>query len=310
MAEEEGKALPWPKGAEKVENPSLVKFMMVGNDDQPIMKIELDRLNELVEVNGESMPAVQGGTTAANAVALPAGPTGQNRWFDASWGYWKYNNAVLKNPLGTDGIPEGNDGMLYWNGTTETWSISKMQALPKIDEIDHDGKIVRAPLKDSEVIWTEIENTNYGNGSGYYLYNTGAVFTSTGRRIQLWEINTELPLYFSGLINGASSIAMAVFFDASMNYLGYQNRVETGSVTYNRERINLPPGTKYIGSGNSNASGLLKIESEETVDEGYKKAVFEDEVYKKTESDVKYDTSTSIEIATVSTNITCVLNKF
>lgn len=80
--------------------------------------------------NTESMPAIKGGTTAAAAVALPAGPTGQNRWFDASWGYWKYNNVVLKNPLGTDGIPQGNDGMLYWDGTALTWKISKMQELP------------------------------------------------------------------------------------------------------------------------------------------------------------------------------------
>ncbi|WP_411973381.1 LamG-like jellyroll fold domain-containing protein [Sphingobacterium sp. Lzh-3] len=130
MAEEEGKAVLWPDGAEKVEDPTTVEFLMCGNKSKPIMKFELDRLNELVEVNGESMPAIQGGATSAAAVALPAGPTGQNRWFDASWGYWKYNNVVLKNPLGTDGIPQGNDGTLYWNGTTETWSISKVQLLP------------------------------------------------------------------------------------------------------------------------------------------------------------------------------------
>ncbi|GEM_PF-1420519 len=129
MAEEEGKnPVVWPKEATEASD---FDFMMVGKNDDPIMKIKKEKLNEIIVVQGESMPAIQGGTTAATAVALPAGPTGQNRWFDASWGYWKYNNTVLKNPLGTDGIPQGNEGTLYWDGTALIWKISKMQPLPQ-----------------------------------------------------------------------------------------------------------------------------------------------------------------------------------
>lgn|GEM_PF-1997562 len=136
MAEEtENKQTVWPKEAKQASD---FEFMMVGNEDDPIMKITKEKLNEIIVVQGESMPAIQGGATIATAVALPAGPVGQNRFFDASWGYWKYNDIVLKNPTGTEGIPEGNEGQLYWNGTLTIplWSISKMQALPIQEGVD------------------------------------------------------------------------------------------------------------------------------------------------------------------------------
>lgn len=126
MVEEVKNPMEWPKEATEASD---FDFMMVGKDGDPIMKIKKQKLNEIIVVQGESMPAIQGGTTAATAVALPAGPSGQNRWFDTSWGYWKYNNVVLKNPLGTDGIPQGNEGALYWDGTAVNWKISKIQAL-------------------------------------------------------------------------------------------------------------------------------------------------------------------------------------
>ncbi|MGJ1321444.1 hypothetical protein ACR780_02030 [Sphingobacterium faecium] len=132
MAEQEEEIM-WPGGAAEAKSVEDFDYFMTGKDNEPITKIPKSRLAEVIGVVGESMPAIQGGATSAAAVALPDGPIGQNRWFDASWGYWKYNNVVLKNPTGTDGIPEGSDGQLYWNGTATppTWSISKMQKLPK-----------------------------------------------------------------------------------------------------------------------------------------------------------------------------------
>ena len=127
MAVEEVKnPMEWPKEANEASD---FDFMMVGKDGNPIMKIKKQKLNEIIVVQGESMPAIQGGTTPATAVALPAGPTGQNRWFDASWGYWKYNNVVLKNPNDIDGIPQGWEGKVYWNGTSLSWSIPMVQKL-------------------------------------------------------------------------------------------------------------------------------------------------------------------------------------
>ncbi|MBB2951958.1 hypothetical protein [Sphingobacterium sp. JUb56] len=132
MAGEEEIKKPWPSGYTEAKSVEDFDYFMTGKEGEPLTKVPKSRLAEVIGVVGESMPAIQGGLTAATAVALPAGPTGYNRFFDASWGYWKYNNIVLKNPKGTDGIPEGNDGTLYWNGTatTPSWSISKMQALP------------------------------------------------------------------------------------------------------------------------------------------------------------------------------------
>lgn len=137
MAEQEEEIM-WPGGFPEAKSVDDFDFIMSGKNGGPITKISKSRLAEVIGVVGESIPAIQGGATAATAVALPAGPVGQNRWFDASWGYWKYNSVVLKNPTGTEGIPEGNDGQLYWNGTATTplWSISKMQALPKANVIN------------------------------------------------------------------------------------------------------------------------------------------------------------------------------
>lgn len=134
MAEQEEETM-WPGGFPEAKSVNDFDFLMTGKNNGPITKIPKSRLGEVVGVVGESMAAIQGGATSATAVALPAGPIGQNRWFDASWGYWKYNNVVLKNPTGTNGIPQGNDGTLYWNGTATTpvWTISKMQALPTVD---------------------------------------------------------------------------------------------------------------------------------------------------------------------------------
>ncbi|GEM_PF-2731006 len=178
MAEEEGKnPMEWPKEANEASD---FDFMMVGKDSSPIMKIKKQKLNEIIVVQGESMPAVQGGTTTATAVALTAGPTGQNRWFDASWGYWKYNNVVLKNPLGTDGIPQGNEGTLYWNGTTQNWSISKFQALleAKADGVIEPGNTKAISGNDVYLSVNKVEKTvdaigeNFGKSEELTLVNT------------------------------------------------------------------------------------------------------------------------------------------
>lgn len=112
------------------------KLMIGKNSTGEAQYVNVEDLNQFLTISGDSMPAIQGGITPETAVELPAGPTGQNRFFDASWGYWKYNNIVLKNPNGTDGIPEGSDGQLYWNGLTNTWIISKIQALPIQEGVD------------------------------------------------------------------------------------------------------------------------------------------------------------------------------
>lgn len=105
--------------AEQKNTPFYTKF----EADAKIQNLKLDVITETI-------PAIQGGTTPATATELPTLGT-SNKWFNASWGYWRYNNVVLSNPNGVQGIPEGSDGQLFWGGTTQNWSISKVQALPK-----------------------------------------------------------------------------------------------------------------------------------------------------------------------------------
>jgi hypothetical protein len=143
MAGEEEIKKPWPSGYLEAKSVEDFDFFMTGKDNEPLTKVPTSRLAEVIGVVGESMMAIQGGSTVATAVELPDGPVGKNRFFDASWGYWKYNNVVLKNPNNVDGIPQGSEGTLYWNGTTETWSISKVQALLQASA---DGNIAQGDL--------------------------------------------------------------------------------------------------------------------------------------------------------------------
>jgi len=163
MAEKEEKKDIWPSSFAEAKSVNDFDFLMTGKDGGPITKIPKSRLSEVIGVVGESMIAIKGGTSIATAVVLPAGPTGHNRFFDASSGYWKYNNVVLKNPNGTDGIPQGNEGVLYWSGdsTSPFWSISKMQELPvsaASDEIVKDG----TEPASTGAVYNLKERTDYG----------------------------------------------------------------------------------------------------------------------------------------------------
>jgi len=176
------------------------KFLMADADTGITKTADFDTAKQYLSITGESMPAIQGGTTPAAAVALPAGPTGQNRFFDASWGYWKYNNVVLKNPTGTDGIPEGNDGTLYWNGTatTPTWSISKMQALPMpqgVPVINPNGDGI--PTEKATAIYVDDKTVKLTHGKNFFnpkdlrvdelITNAGTIGTGAGAIGWAWS---------------------------------------------------------------------------------------------------------------------------
>jgi hypothetical protein len=164
MAEEEGKnPVVWPDGAEQVEKIEDFEFLMAGNKNKPILKMTKNKLNEILVVQGDSMPTIEGGATAATAVELPTLTNSQNRWFDAAAGYWKYNGVVLKNPLGSEGILTGNDGTLYWDKVSSSWSISKMQLLPKNEDLFN--ATVEVPL-----------------GSGYYDETTAKAAVPVSRK--------------------------------------------------------------------------------------------------------------------------------
>lgn len=209
-----------------LQKPSDATLLSNLLDNTPILSYEGSNFKEItveqvvlrvaekvtIDAVTESMPAIKGGTTAATAVALPAGPAGQNRWFDASWGFWKYNNVVLKNPTGTDGIPEGNDGQLYWSGaTTEIWSIPKMQALPKgkdgkttvtFDPLKADGYLVGDQIYFEEnKIYSVLVNTAMGespvtHSSKFKLIFEGSSNTFYANANNLVSAIAQVPLTF------------------------------------------------------------------------------------------------------------------
>lgn len=224
----------WPGGFPEAKSVEEFDFFMTGKNGGPITKIPKSRLAEVVGVVGESMPAIQGGTTPATAVALPAGPVGQNRFFDASWGYWKYNNVVLKNPKGGDGIPEGSEGTIYWNGTTSVCDISKMQALLKVEGTDvliseevPKGKAVTAaidPFKRlTEPDTGEIVVDKSKTTAGYISYTSGN-FTDSNNWIYIPYVKVPerikgklVKLHKTGSVPGSG--AMVAFKTASGIYM-------------------------------------------------------------------------------------------
>lgn len=133
MAEEEGKALPWPKGAEKVQKISEFEFLMCGNDDKPILKIEKEKLNEFIVVNGEGVKAIAGGATSATPTILRPGPNGQNRKMEDVQG-WFVNGTSAEPPVATGSAweaPTGKKNTNWWDGTAKVWSLGSSVPLPK-----------------------------------------------------------------------------------------------------------------------------------------------------------------------------------
>lgn len=239
MAGEEKNPIIWPKEANEAAD---FKYLMVGNENDPIMKIEKEKLNEIIVVQGESMPAIQGGATSAAAVALPAGPTGQNRWFDASWGYWKYNNVVLKNPLGTDGITQGSEGTLYWDGIALTWKISKMQLL------------ATAPLADK--VSTVSDKAITPNGVTVSLSNNFGIEKPVASTYDLVKVK---PLY---TVNPLTNFTLnGILVDGYyIDSFGAKNTSNTNSKTFN---VKLIAGTYVIDGINTGSSRFYRIEKED-----------------------------------------------
>lgn len=144
----------------------------------------------------------------------------------------------------------------------------------KPNEVQTDGKIVRAE-KIIKKTYTKINGTISPAGSGYYVYNTGAVSASTARKLITFPVTDEnLKYALSGTINGASLVADAVYFGESMNYLGYGERVESGTLLLDRRPLVLPVGTRFIGTGNYNALDPIVLETYTEQDLGYDTALF------------------------------------
>lgn len=134
MAEEEGKnPVVWPDGAEKVENIADFEFFMAGRKNKPVMKIEKEKLNEFIVINGEAVKAVAGGASSSAPTILRPGPTGQNRKMEKVKG-WFVNGTSAEPPVATGTpwqAPEGFDNTNWWDGTTKVWSLGSTIPIPK-----------------------------------------------------------------------------------------------------------------------------------------------------------------------------------
>jgi len=127
MAEEEGKVIQWPGGADEATD---FDFLMVGKDDKPIMKIPKEKLNEVIVINGEGVKAVAGGATSATPTILRPGPAGANRKMEDVEG-WFVNGTSAEPPVATGTAweaPAGKKNTNWWDGTT--WSLGSSVPLP------------------------------------------------------------------------------------------------------------------------------------------------------------------------------------
>jgi lysophospholipase L1-like esterase len=85
---------------------------------------------------------------------------------------------------------------------------------------------------------------------GYYQFNTGEFIPSPSGiyKTVLISINTDEDYFITTALSG-STTAMAVFFDAEKNYLGYQNRstISGQEYQYINEKLVYPKECKYVG---------------------------------------------------------------
>ncbi|MGJ1414066.1 alpha-L-fucosidase [Sphingobacterium multivorum] len=128
MAEEEGKVIQWPGGADEATD---FDFLMVGKNNKPIMKIPKEKLNEVIVINGEGVKAVAGGASSSTPTILRPGPAGQNRKMEDVQGW--FVNGTADNPPVAVGepweAPAGKKNTNWWDG--DTWSLGSSVPLPK-----------------------------------------------------------------------------------------------------------------------------------------------------------------------------------
>ncbi|MGJ1211912.1 hypothetical protein [Sphingobacterium multivorum] len=122
MAEdvEDKKVMVWPKDADESDT---FDWIMSGVDGKPVQKIKKSRLNELLDIQAESIAPVVGGTSEATAVSLPTAPAGQIRTTRVKAGWYKRSATV------TDHITEGYEAGYRWSGTA--WGEPYLYPIPK-----------------------------------------------------------------------------------------------------------------------------------------------------------------------------------
>lgn len=148
---------------------------------------------------------------------------------------------------GFDGFPIEINSKFVQRGKKDTISVSNFTTdvdymLLNPSAINQDGFALFAAIDTELTGVPEAEN-------GYYVYNTGAFVANSTRLSKMVDISIYedgVELYVSSSVLG-SGTAMAVFYDDSMTYLGYQNRGQSPGIIYTDEKLIIPTGTKYVG---------------------------------------------------------------
>lgn len=247
MAEEEGKAIEWPGGADEATD---FDFLMVGKDGKPIMKIPKEKLNEVIVINGEGVKAVAGGASSATPTILKPGPAGANRKMEDVEGW--FVNGTADNPPVAVGepweAPAGKKNTNWWDGTT--WSLGSSVPLPQPDT----SKLVQKSdiVNLYSITWEKgsidaatgkVITTNYD-----YRVRTNSFIQSTGHIDISTQNNQQVRLYYYTSANEESFESSTGWLNSpvSIDYDGYFKVV----VRYSDDRLfPLSENTAVVSSG-------------------------------------------------------------
>lgn len=125
-------------------------------------------------------------------------------------------------------------------------------------------------INDRNILNGTTINATSSTAGKFYKYDTGVITTSTGYTIYKFPVLDSKKYMLSGNMIGAAT-SLAVFFDASDNYLGYQDQAIISSQTYRflNRKLTLPAGTAFVGVSikDANISSLVlkEITSEVSV---------------------------------------------
>lgn len=132
---------------------------------------------------------------------LPVLPEGSQKKMEVGAGVWTWKGIILKNPLGGDGVPQGYEGVFWFNNTD--WILNRMQQLPNTPVVNDFGVSTTnaisqkkvTELKDSvNPTLKEIRRSKNLLKPSFIMYNT--VVGSTGNVI------TNVTTYPNGVTIG------------------------------------------------------------------------------------------------------------
>lgn len=172
---------------------------------------------------------------------VPPGPLpdlttgGVEKKMDVGSGIWTWKGVVLKNPLGTDGIPEGYNGSLWFDKVN--WSISKVQELkmaegtPKIeaDKIPSGAAVIDYSVGKNDIKYLgdifDKKNVVFGE----YVNGSGLVQPSEKTSYGVVYLNdhtsNKLTLFLEGGLGGNGK--RAIFQNSENQNIG--SVIDTGS---------------------------------------------------------------------------------